>query len=130
MIEKGHTMANRRRHKRVSLLKEIDVSFSNNKPDNKVDARGLVINISRSGMVLYCDHPINPGNDIIVKLPFVDEYKVDRIEIVVGDIRWAKPLENFFAIGIQFNPLNEHDHFMLLAYLNYAEGFEKPYINE
>lgn len=126
MIEKGHTMNNRRRHKRVSLLKEIDVSF----PDNKVDARGLVINISRSGMVIYCDHPMNTGKDIIVKLPFVDEYKVDRIEIVVGDIRWAKPLENFFAIGIQFKSLNEHDHFMLLAYLNYAEGFEKPYINE
>jgi hypothetical protein len=81
-------------------------------------------------MVIYCDHPLNTGNDIVVKLPFVDEYKVDRIEMVIGDIRWTKPLENFFAIGIQFKSLNEDDHFMLLAYLNYAEGFEKPYINE
>ena len=119
-------MSNRRRHKRVSLLKEVDVSC----PNNKADARGLIVNISRSGMVIYTTRPLGTGNEIVVKLPFVDEYKVDRIETLVGDVRWAKPLEDFYAIGIQFKSINEHDHFMLLAYLNYAEGFEKPCINE
>ncbi|MDD5435217.1 MAG: PilZ domain-containing protein [Nitrospira sp.] len=119
-------MGNRRRHKRVSLLKEVDVACLN----DKAAAKGLIVNISRSGMIIYTTRPLGTGNEIVIKLPFVDEYKVDRIETLVGDIRWTKPLEDFYAIGIQFKSINEHDHFMLLAYLNYAEGFEKPCINE
>lgn len=125
MIANTNSMINRRRHKRVSLLKEIDVSCN-----NKGDIKGLIVNISRSGMVIYSNRPISAGNEIVVKLPFIDEYKVDRVETLMGDILWTKPLEDFYAIGIKFKSINEHDHFMLLAYLNFAEGFEKPSINE
>ncbi len=119
-------MSNRRKHKRVSLLKEIDVAC----PNSKGGTKGLIVNISRSGMVIYSNRPLSAGNEIAVRLPFIDEYKVDRVETILGDIRWTKPLEDFYAIGIQFKSVNEHDHFMLLAYLNYAEGFERPCVNE
>ena len=116
---------NRRRHKRVSLLKEIELLC----PRKEV-AKALVVNISRSGLVTYCNKPLDAGSEIAINMLFVDEYKVDRTEIVIGNVCWIKPLEDFYAIGIQFKSLNEHNHFMTLAYLNYAEGFEQPCLNE
>ena len=92
--------------------------------------KALAVNISRSGLVVYCDKSLDVGIEIGINLAFVDEYKVDRAETIIGDVCWVKPLEDYYAAGIQFRSLNEHDHFMLLAYLNYAEGFEKPCLNE
>ena len=118
-------MGNRRRHRRVTFLKEMEISCH-----DKKTVKALAVNISRSGLVVYCKQPLEPGKEISLNLPFVDEYNVDRTEAIIGDICWIKPLEDFYATGIQFRLLNEHDHFMLLAYLNYAEWFEKPRINE
>lgn len=118
-------MINKRRHKRVSFLKEMEISCL-----NKEIVKTLAVNISRSGLATYCNKPPDVGSEIAINLSFVDEYNVDRTEAIIGDVRWVKPLEDFYAVGVQFRSLNEHDHFMLLAYLNYAEGFEKPCINE
>ncbi len=118
-------MGDRRRHKRITFLREMEISC----PNHEV-AKALAVNISRSGLVLYCNKHLAVENEIGIRLLFVDEYKVDRIETVIGDVCWVKPLEEFCAAGLQFRSLNEHDHFMLLAYLNYAEGFGKPCINE
>ena len=118
-------MGNRRRHKRVTFLKEMELFCQ-----NKEIVKALAINISRSGLLIYCSKPIEMGSEVAINLPFVDEYSVDRTEAIIGDVCWVKPLEVFYTAGIQFKSLNEHDHFMLLAYLNYAEGFEKPCINE
>lgn len=118
-------MGNRRRHRRVSFLKEMELSCV-----NKEIVKALAINISRSGLVVYCNQSVEMGSEVALNLPFVDEYNVDRTEAVVGDVCWVKSLEDFYAVGIKFRSLNEHDHFMLLAYLNYAEGFEKPCISE
>lgn len=118
-------MDNRRRYKRVGFLKEMELSCL-----NKEVVKALAVNISRNGLVIYCDRPVSVGSEVAINLPFVDEYNVDRTEAVIGDVCWVKPLEDFYAVGIQFRSLNEHDHFMLLAYLNYAEGFERPCISE
>lgn len=118
-------MVNRRRHKRITFLKEMEIACL-----NKEAVKALAVNISRSGLVAYCSKPLSIGSEIAINLPFADEYDVDRTEAVIGDVRWLKPLEDFYAAGIQFRSLNEHDHFMLLAYLNYAEAFEIPCINE
>jgi len=118
-------MGNRRRHKRVSFLKEMEILCP-----KKEAVKALAVNISRSGIVTYCNRPLNVGDEIALKLSFVDEYNVDRTEAIIGDVCWIKPLEDFYAVGIEFRSINEHDHFMLLAFLNYAEGFERPCINE
>src|SRR3972149_481588 len=115
----------KRRHKRVSLLKEIEIQC----PHNEI-VKALVVNISRSGLVAYCNKTPEIGSDIAISLLFDDEYKVDRREVIIGGVCWVKPLEDFYAVGVQFKSLNENKHFMTLAYLDYAEGFEQPYLSE
>jgi len=114
----------------VSFLKEMEILRSGKSGQDRDIVKALAVNISRSGLVAYCSEPIVVGSEVSINLPFADEYHVDRTEVVIGDVCWVKPLENFYALGVQFRSLNEHDHFMLLAYLNCAEAFEIPCINE
>lgn len=123
-------MGNRRRHKRVSFLKEMEISCLDRSCLDREIVKALAVNISRSGLVVYCAQPVEVGCEVTMNLPFADEYHVDRTEAIIGDVRWIKSLEDYHAVGIQFRSLNEHDHFMLLAYLNCAEAFEVPCINE
>lgn len=123
-------MGNRRRHKRVSFLKEMEISCLSKSCLDREMVKALAVNISRSGLVVYCSQPIVVGCEVSINLPLADEYHVDRTEVIIGDVCWTKSLENFYAVGIQFRSLNEHDHFMLLAYLNCAEAFEVPCISE
>ena len=118
-------VTNKRRHKRVSFIKEIDIQC----PHNEI-ITAIVVNISRSGIATYCSKPPEVGCEVALNLLFADEYKVDRAEVVIGKVCWVKTLEDFYAAGIKFESLNEHKHFMTLAYLDYAEGFEQPYLSE
>ncbi|MBI4714473.1 MAG: PilZ domain-containing protein [Nitrospirae bacterium] len=113
-------MSDRRRHKRVGLVRQVEIAPL----QRKKNVNALVVNISRSGLEMYSNVSFPEGTGIIVRMVFMDEEGVDRPEVVSGKVRWNHPLRDQYAVGVEFQELNERDHFMLLAYISYAEGFE------
>lgn len=63
-------------------------------PENTSHLRGVIINISNSGLCIFSPNPLHRGQEIIVKapLPLLDER---------FSVRWSsKLLDDFFMVGL------------------------------
>lgn len=119
-------MADRRRHKRVGLVREVSLAPI----QRKKEVKALVVNVSRSGLELYGQTTVPQGTEVVVRMLFMDEDGIDKPEVIAGKVKWSKLLSGNYVVGVEFNDLNERDHFMLLAYIRYAEGFEAQALDE
>jgi hypothetical protein len=110
----------------VGFVRQIDIAPLR----RRGKSNGLVVNISRSGLEMYHHDRLQEGSELIVRLLFMDEDGVEKPEVISGKVKWVRPLSDQYAAGIEFRDLNERDHFMLLAYIDYAEGFEHKPLTE
>jgi len=63
-------------------------------PENTSHSRGVIINISNSGLCIFSPDPLDRGQEIVIKapLPLMDERFV---------VRWSnKLLDDFFMVGL------------------------------
>ena len=85
---------NRRMHIRYDIEKEIHYVLSD---QDQKRYKGIIINISDSGMGLFVFSPLHEGQEIIIKS---DETSLNR----KGNVRWCHEMgENIFKIGLDFS---------------------------
>ena len=88
------------RRKFPRIIVEYDVDVSSN--------RGVVLNISLSGVFIATDEPFLEGTKIDITFPSLNDGAPFRIS---GSVVWRKPK----GIGVKFEELYEHQQEMIKA---------------
>ena len=107
-------MTEKRRAPRVAITALAEVIL----PDgNRLSS--YVANLSRQGIGLYFQKPLETGTELTIKLTYRDDVGKLRTKEVVGEVKWA--YNGFYAIGIALKGLSEKEHGDLLQYIESVE---------
>ena len=110
----------KRRFKRVTITSIADIELVG----EKKKFRAYVGGISRGGMEIYAQTALSPGNEIQVRIHFIDVTGKEKIEEVRGQIKWTNQFADAHVAGLEFSEvINEANYPALLAYLEQAEKF-------
>jgi len=93
------------RRKFPRIIVEYDVDVSSN--------RGVVLNISLSGVFIATDEPFLEGTKIDITFPSHNDYPSFMVS---GSVVWRKPK----GIGVKFEKLNEHQQEIIKAIIQGA----------
>ena len=106
----------RRESLRISLTGKIDIKKEG------VDAplNCQAVNISKGGAAIYSEKPFEINAELILNIFFKD-VSGEKFEEIAGIIRWIKPVENMFAIGVQFKDISKECHPLIHSYLESNE---------
>jgi Tfp pilus assembly protein PilZ len=106
-----------REHARYGIASLAEVHYL----ESGVRVDGLVSNVSRGGIAIYTEEPLKTGQNVRVKISFLQTNGNQEItEVIPGRVLWTKPLHNHYVVGIAFTSLDEHRHAVLLQNLEYA----------
>jgi hypothetical protein len=90
---KEKAILNRRMHIRYEVEKEINYVLHDHSPKS---FKGIIVNISDSGMGLFVFNPLREGQEIIIKS---DEKSLNKR----GSVRWCLEMgDNIYKIGVVF----------------------------
>ncbi len=99
----------------IASLAEISLPGSN----ETVDA--FINSLSRGGIGIYSQERINVGQDLDVKITFLQTNGNEEVtEIIPGRVVWVKEFHDNFVIGIAFTTLDSLRHSKLLSYIEAA----------
>lgn len=107
-------MADKRESTRVAITALAEVNL----PDGS-SLTTYVANMSRQGIGLYLQKPLEEGTAISIKLNYRDTTGKIRTKQVRGRVKWA--YNGFFATGISLEGINEKEHGDLLRYIESVE---------
>lgn len=111
-------MAEKRRSPRIAITALAEVTL----PDGH-RLSSYVANMSREGLGVYFQKPLEAGTELTVQLTYRDSNGKLRTEEVGGQVKWA--YNGFYAIGIALKGLNEKEHGDLLRYIESVEERNK-----
>lgn len=81
----------------------------------------FISSISRGGIGIYSPRKLNVGQDLDVKISFLQTNGNEEItEIIPGRVVWVKEFHNNFVVGISFTTLDSLRHSKLLSYIEAA----------
>jgi hypothetical protein len=85
--------------------------------------RGRTSNISRGGLCVELDRPIEPGLevDVAVTLVFDDRGHSEPL-LLPARVMWSTAIDDHFQVGCQFRGLRPRDAAFLDMFLRYLEG--------
>jgi PilZ domain len=111
-------MTNRRKHARVTIKAVSQVTFV----EGGRSIKAFVGGISRGGLEIYTDDPVDKGTRVDVTLTFLSKNGKPIDESVGGSVRWASPFEEHYICGIEFDALlDTRVNPALTEYLDEAE---------
>ncbi|MBI5407630.1 MAG: PilZ domain-containing protein [Nitrospirae bacterium] len=86
---------------------------------------GYAINISSGGLSLYSDRALDINTELLLTIFF--KYDVgEEKEDVFGVVRWIKPVDGLFAVGVQFKGISQETHPMIFTYLDVTMNLSRP----
>lgn len=86
---------------------------------------GYAINISSGGLSMYSDRAFDINTELLLTIFFKYDVGEER-EDVFGVVRWIKPVDDIFAIGIQFREIGKESHPMIFTYLDATMNLSRP----
>ena len=107
-------MADKRKSTRVAITALAEVNL----PDGS-SLTTYVANMSRQGIGLYLQKPLEAGTALSIKLNYRDGGGKIKIKQLNGQVKWA--YDGFYAIGISIEGLNEKENEDLLQYIESVE---------
>lgn len=114
--QEGKRLSERREYTRVSLTGRIDV-----RKNGETSSLGCqAVNISKGGAAIYSQKPYEINAELVLTV-FFKNVSGEESEVIAGMIRWIKPVENMFAIGVQFKEINMESHPLIFSYLDSNE---------
>ena len=115
--------AEKRRFKRVTITSIADMVLVNEKNEKK-EFRAYVGGISRGGMEIYTQEILRPGNEIKIRLRFIDVSGKEALEEIQAQVKWASQFSDAHVAGLEFaEVIGDENYPALLAYLEQAEKF-------
>jgi c-di-GMP-binding flagellar brake protein YcgR len=112
--------AEKRRYKRVTITSIADMLLVN----EKKEFRAYVGGISRGGMEIYTQENLRSGNEIMIRLRFIDASGKEAQEEILAHVRWANKFSDAQVAGLEFSEvISEANYPALLTYLDQAERF-------
>ncbi len=112
---------NRREGHRISLLGKIAIKVI----DSEDSIGGYAINISSGGVSLYSDRAFDINTELLLTIFFKYDVGEER-EDVFGVVRWIKPVDGLFAVGVQFKGIRQETHPMIFTYLDVTMNLSRP----
>lgn len=107
-------MEEKRRNKRVPLSALGILLFDGG--EGPMALRGMVADISYSGVVLYLDKPMDGGADVTLEIRFPVSGGEVKSETVKGTTVYSNGIQNINYVGIEFdNELNPKCHAALYS---------------
>lgn len=100
--------AERRKHWRVPY--ELPVTYS--LPSFPRSRKSKTINVSSGGVMFLVDHPITTDSAIDIRLSL--PHKAVK---ATGKVKWAKKIDDFHHLGIQFSQIRSDDRKRLADYI-------------
>ncbi|MBI5756768.1 MAG: PilZ domain-containing protein [Nitrospirae bacterium] len=111
----------RREYLRISLVGKIYI-----KPRGATDTlTGYAVNISKGGLALYSEKAFDINTGLLLTISFKYNTEEKR-EDVNGIVRWVKPVNDLFAIGVQFKGLRRDTHPVIFSYLELTNQIPPP----
>lgn len=112
--------AEKRRFKRVTITSIADMMLVK----EKKEFRAYVGGISRGGMEIYSQEALRSGDEIKIRLRFIDVSGKETLEEIQGQVRWASQFSDAHVAGLEFaEVISENNYPALLACLERAEKF-------
>ena len=112
--------AEKRRFKRVTITSIADMMLVK----EKKAFRAYVGGISRGGMEIYTQEALRPGNEIQIRLRFIDVTGKEALEEILGQVKWTNQFSDAHVAGLEFaEVIDENNYPALLTYLKQAEKF-------
>ena len=112
--------AEKRRFKRVTITSIANIISV----DEKVKFRAFVGGISRGGMEIYAQKALRPGNEVQIRLHFIDIHGKEMLEEVRGKVKWTNQFSDAHVTGLEFSEvIDDKNYPALLTYLEQAENF-------
>ena len=106
----------RREYLRISLTGKIDIK----KEGIAAPLNCQAVNISKGGAAIYSEKPFEINAELTLII-FFKNVSGENFEEIEGLIRWIKPVENMFAIGVQFKEISIESHPLIYSYLESNE---------
>lgn len=110
-------MKEKRRFPRYGIASVAEISF----PDSEDAFDAFVSSISRGGIGVYAQQKMEIGQDLNVKISFLQTNGNEEIsEIIPGRVVWVKEFHGNFVIGIAFATMDSLKHSKILSYIEAA----------
>jgi len=96
----------RRRHVRIPMVTVTEISIDGGQP-----LGAMIVDLSARGARVMCQFSLNVGEEVLLKVPILEELAVE----LEGEVVWSKEMEamkeyNFgveYMGGIQFKKINK-----------------------
>ena len=111
-------MARKQRSARLAIMALVELTL----PDGR-NIFAYVANMSRGGMGIYLQEPLEAGTEVSIKLTYQDKAGKKKSKIVSGQLKWTYP--GFYTAGIALRELNKKEHGDLLKYFESLEQFNR-----
>lgn len=110
-------MQEKRKYPRYGIASIAEISL----PGSEGTMEAFISSISRGGIGIYSPMKLNVGQDLDVKISFLQTNGNEEItEIIPGRVVWVKEFHNNFVVGISFTTLDSLRHSKLLSYIEAA----------
>ena len=108
---------NYRKYQRYPLISSLRLTVVETQACIKAHA----VNISYGGLTAYAYTVPPEKGQVRISISFTDPTGEPREETLLGSIRWVKPVEDFYVLGLEFEDFNAQDHRMVWGFIQEAE---------